>query len=400
MSENMADDLVALLKSRGWSKVEENPGGSDLWAYEAPGTGGSVAAETDEREAVAHGSEMYVPSSVTLGSFLWSDLLERIAIAHEEPLVRVERAVELVRYDVTRFRVDGRQTVPLEAGATVIGSAFGMLRAAATAARRTRQMIGSSYSKLGDEIVREAKLAHTEDGSFVFPVVLKVSPPAPENHEPLDGVSYESAPPESPERRVTRTLAQAMAAFDKHVLQPGREPQSLALDQVVIAGGTKELLAHVNRALGEPDVSWFETGFSWAPVETVDKDAPSAVMIPADAEARELVARSVKLLSSPKKNPLQVVTGPIIHISHAPGELFGEIAIQTPLQGSSRLGRIEVQVRREQLSDIHDWMNTAKTVVVQGVVERSPGKPARIRGISEPRPLEETMLFTQNESTL
>lgn len=382
MTENLTQDVAALLRSRGWSIAQVNPGGADLWALDGR-------------------SEMYLPPVVTLGSFEWSDLTQRIAFAHEERASDVERWIELVRYDVTRFRVDDGQswvhTVPLEAGATVVSSAFGMLRAAATAARRPRQMIGSSYSKLGDEIVREARLAHTEHGSFVFPVVLKVSPPTPEKHEPLDGVSHESAPPESPERRVTRTLAQAMSAFDKHVLQPGKDPQSLALDQVVIAGGTKELLAHVSRTLAEPGVAWFETGFAWAPVEAVDRDVPSAVMVPADAEARELVARSVKLLSAPKKNPLKVFTGPIIHISHTPGELFGEIAIQTPLQTSSRLGRIEVQVRKEQLSDIHDWMNMAKTVVVQGIVDRLPGRPARIQGISEPRPLEESMLFTQDD---
>lgn len=382
MTENLTQDVAVLLRSRGWSVIQENPEGADLWA-------------------LRDRAEMYLPPLVALGSFEWSDLTGRIALAHDERASDVERSIELVRYDVTRFRVDDgptwARTVPLEAGAAVVGSAFGMLRAAATAARRPRQMIGSSYSKLGDDIVREARLAHTEQGSFVFPVVLKVSPPAPEKHTTLDGVSYESAPPESPERRVTRTLAQAMAAFDKHVLQPGREPQSLALDQVVVAGGTKELLAHVNRTLAEPGVSWFETGFAWAPVEAVDKDAPRAVMIPADAEARELVARSVKLLSAPKKNPLQVFTGPIIYISHTPGELFGEIAIQTPLQASSRFGKIEVQVRKEQLSDIHDWMNTAKTVVVQGVVERLPGRPTRIQGISEPRPLEESMLFTQDD---
>lgn len=381
MNENLMLDVAALLHSRGWSVVEENPGGADLWALDGR-------------------AEMYLPPVVRRGSFEWSDLTERIALAHRERATDVERQIELVRYDVTRFRVDDdtsvAHTVPLEAGAAVVGSAYGMLRAAATAARRPRQMIGSGYSKLGDEIVREARLAHTELGSFVFPVVLKVSAPEPETHVPLDGVSYQSVPPESPERRVTRTLAQALAAFDKHVLQPGKEPRALALDQVVIAGGTKELLAHVNRALGEPGVSWFETRFAWAPVEAVDKDAPDAVMIPGDADARDLVTRSVKLLSAPKKNPLRVFTGPIIHISYTPGELFGEIGIQTPLQASSRLGKIEVQVRREQLSDIHDWMNTGKTVAVQGVVERSPGRPARIQGIAEPRPLEESMLFGQD----
>lgn len=382
MSENFFEDVAALLRTRGWSVAQENPSGADLWSLDGR-------------------SEMYLPPVVRRGSFEWSDLVERIAAAHEIRAIAVERDIELVRYDITRFRVDDGpsdgHTVPLEAGAAVVSSAFGMLRAAATAARRPRQSIGSNYSKLGDEIVREARLAHTEHGSFVFPVILKVSAPEPPKEQQFDGINYDSMPPESPERRVTRTLAQAMAAFDKHILQPGKDPRTPALNQVVIAGGTKEMLAHVSKTLAEPGVSWFETGFTWSPVEKVDKNAPSSVLIPADSEARELVSRSVRALSTPQRKPLQIFTGPIIHISHAPDDIFGEIAIQTPLQGSTRLGRIELQVPKEQLGDIHDWMNTAKTVVVQGTVVRAPGRPARIEGVSNPTLLEEAMLFTEND---
>lgn len=376
MSENLADELTALLRSRGWTVAKNSPGGADLWAL-------------DNR------AEMYLPSVVARGSFEWSDLTERIATAHEETAATVARAIDFVRFDVTRFRVDGdlrgTQSIPLEAGATIVGSAFGMLRAAATTARRPRQSIGSSYSKLGDEIAREARLGHTEIGSFVFPVMLKLSSPAPEPETALPGVSFDSVAPESPERRVTRTLAQAMTAFDKHVIQPGKEPQLRDLTSVIIAGGTKEMFAQVNRAISEPGVSWLETGFTWAPIESAGADSPRSVTIPADAEARELVSRSVRLLSVPKSDPLRVVTGPIIHISHAPGDPFGEIAIQTPSPHGSRFGRVEVVVREQQLSEIHHWMDEGTTVVVHGVVEHRPGRPARLKEIAEPQPLEDTL---------
>ncbi len=378
MRENVAEDLSALLRTRGWSVAKENANGSNLWSL------GSRA-------------EMYLPPVVRKGSFEWSDITERIAAAHDERRSSVERAVEFVRFDVTRFRVDndspGALTIPLEAGATVVGSAFGMLRAAATTARRPRQSIGSNYSKLGDEIVREARLAHTEVGSFVFPVVLKVSEPdpTPEVEQSLPGVSVESVRPESPERRVTRTLAQAVAAFEKHVIQPAREPRMRDLTPVVIAGGTKEMFAQISRAIAEPGVSWLETGFTWAPIEAAAAESPSKVMIPADTEARELVTRSVRLLSAPKNEPLRVITGPIIHISHTPGDVFGEIAIQTPSPNGPRFGRVEAQVRQEELSQIHHWMDHGTTVVVHGVVERRPGRPGRISGIVSPQPLEDTI---------
>lgn len=378
MSENVADDLSALLRIRGWSIVSENANGSNLWS-------------------LGNRAEMYLPPVVRKGSFEWSDLTERIAAAHDLRPSSVEQAVEFVRFDITRFRVDndgpGALTIPLEAGATVVGSAFGMLRAAATTARRPRQSIGSNYSKLGDEIAREARLAHTETGSFVFPVVLKVSEPdqVPKTEQSLPGVSVESVRPESPERRVTRTLAQAVAAFEKHVIQPAREPRMRDLTPVVIAGGTKEMFAQISRAITEPGVSWLETGFTWAPIEAASAESPSKVIIPADAEARELVTKSVRLLSAPKNEPLRVITGPIIHISHAPGDIFGEIAIQTPSPNGPRFGRVEAQVRQEQLSEIHYWMDHGTTVVVHGVVERRPGRPGRISGIVSPQPLEDTI---------
>ncbi|MBT2498533.1 hypothetical protein J7E25_05445 [Agromyces sp. ISL-38] len=373
MNVEMSTDIAALLRDRGWQVSARNPGGADLWAFER--------------------AEMYLPPIVRRGSFEWSDITERIASAHQESVITVERALEFVRFDITRFRIDndvyGAQTIALEAGATVIGSAFGMIRAAATTARRPRQSIGSNYSKLGDDIAREARLAHTEVGSFVFPVLLRVGDPKAELEPHLTGVTFDSVQPESEERRVTRTLAQALAAYDKNVIQPAREPQSRDLLPVVIAGGSKEIFAQVNRTLSEPGVSWLSTEFTWAPAEAVAAAQPRAVTIP--AEAREIVAKTVRLLSSPKQDPLRVITGPIIHIGHVPGDPFGEIAIQTPSPTGARVGRVDVRVRQEQLTEIHQWMDEGTTVVVHGVVERRHGRTARLREIASPRPLEDTL---------
>lgn len=373
MSDNLFPDVSAFLRDRGWSLVRENTSGADLWS-------------------LADRVQMYLPHVITRGSFEWSDITERIAFAHDERPSTVAREIDFVRYDVARFRVDNAdRTISLESGATVVSSAFGMLRAAATSARRPRQSIGSNYSKLGDGIAREARLGHTEPGSFVFPVALKVSTTEQETLGSLPGTVFDTATPESPERRVTRTLAQAISALDKYVLKPGLEPRMRDLTPVVIAGGTKELLAHLTRTVADPDISWLETGFSWAPIEAVSPSVPKAVTVPADAEARELMSRAVRLLSSPKTDPLRVVTGPIIHIGHTPGDPFGEVGIQSPSPSGSRYGRVEVTVRQEQLSQIHHWMDQGTTVVVYGVVEHRPGRPARLKNPAELQALEDTL---------
>ncbi|MGO4785510.1 hypothetical protein [Cryobacterium sp. W22_MBD10_FK3] len=320
-------------------------------------------------------------------------MIERIARAHGNRVQQIEQAIDLVRFDVTRFRVDndtlGEQSIPLEAGATVITSAFGMIRAAATTARRPRQSIGGNYSKLGDGLAREARLGHTEVGSFVFPVLMRVGEPIADPVPALPSSMFDAVRPESQERRVFRTLAQTLLLFERHIIQSGREPRLRDLTPVIIAGGSKEIFAQMSRALAEPSVSWLETRFDWAASEMIAENTPERVIIP--AEARYLVDTTVKLLSTPQREPLLVVTGPIIHISHAPGDPFGEIAIQAPSQNGSRNGRIEVRVHAAELTQLHHWMDTATTVVVQGVVERRPGHVARLRKIASPKELSETL---------
>ena len=90
-------------------------------------------------------------------------------------------------------------------------------------------------------------------------------------------------------------------------------------------------------------------------------------------------------------DPVRVITGPIIRIEHTPGDPFGEIAVQVPLASSNRLGRVEGVVRREQLEQIHLWMSQGTTVVLQGEIERRPGRSARLAGVAAPQALDDAL---------
>jgi hypothetical protein len=377
MKRDLTADVESLLSSRGWSAMSDGHGRATLWALDT------------------NGVEMYVPRGLARGSFEWTDVVERIAAAHDAPTAAIERQLALVDTDVMRFRIDSAdsQSIPLEAGASVISSAFGMIRAAATTARRPRRAIGSNYSVIGDAIAREAQLAHTEVGSFVFPVLMRVSGQGEDQTEENSAdhlLDEASARPESGERRVVRTLAQALDAYQRHVIAPAKEPRLSDLTPVVVAGGSKEIFAHVARTLAEPGVAWFETRFDWAPSESVAHGVPEQALIP--AEARHLVDTTVRLLAQPDSHPVRTFTGPITHISHEPDDPFGTIAVQSPSPTARRVGHVEATVRAEQLTQIHHWMDTATTVVVRGELERVPGRAARLRGISEPFPLSDTML--------
>lgn len=332
-------------------------------------------------------AELYVPHSLRRDTLEWEGVLDRIAAPAKEDPRDIERAIEHKNYDFMRFRVNASGvSIPLESAATVINSAYGMIRAAATASRRPTQSI-KSYAKVGDEIAAQARLGHTEVGSFVFPVLLHIDQPEPPEQATLEGV--DQVIPESDERRVTRTLAQALDAFERQIVNPGTDPTPRALLPVVYAGGTKELLSKVAAALAEPDISFFETSFIWAGAEPASPDLPRSIAIP--AEARRLVAEAARILGDSNRDPLRVLVGPIIRIEHMKGEVFGEIVIQAPGPSGGRKSRVEMQVRAGQLGVLHEWMHSGTTVVVQGKVQTRPGRYAFLEGVAEPQPLSATL---------
>jgi len=352
---------------------------------------GWIQERTSERAALwkLHGSsaELYVPHSLRRDTLEWEGVLNRIAAPAKEDSRDVERAIEHTNYDFMRFRVNASgDTIPLESAATVINSAYGMIRAAATASRRPTQRI-KSYVKAGDEIAAQARLGHTEVGSFVFPVLLHIDHPEPLEQPTLEGV--DQVIPESDERRVTRTLAQALETFERQIISPGIDPTPRSLLPVVYAGGTRELLSKVATALAEPDISFFETSFIWAGAEPANQDLPRSIAIPADA--RGLITSSARLLGNSNQDPLRVLVGPIIRIEHMKGEIFGEIVMQAPGPSGGRKSRVEMRVRANQLGVLHEWMHGGTTVVVEGKVLTRPGHYAFLEGVAEPQPLSATL---------
>lgn len=369
--------LLELLKRQGWRLASESAV-AGLWTRT---TGGQAF-------------EMYVPHELHRGSFEWSGVVNRMASALDTSPASIERACELGEFDVTKFRVGDESvlghTVSLEAGATVVSSAFSMLRAAATTARRPKRHIQGGYSKLGDAVAQRARLGHTEEGSFVFPVLMRLDEAPEPTQTPLEHTEH--VRPESEQRRVVRTLAQSLHAYKTTIIDPGVAPRQVDLLPLIVAGGSRELVFSIERIMNEATVGAFETNFDWALTETKPENAPESVKIP--AEARDLVTETVRMLATPQKQEVSFITGPIIDIGHVPGDAFGDIVIQTASAVGERVGRVGMRVREADLSQLHHWMDTATTVAVQGTIERNRGRMAHLRETASPRPLGDTLFDT------
>ena len=117
-----------------------------------------------------------VPNGVRPGTNEWRGLIDRLGAYEQRPPETVAVSIEHYYIDVTRFRAanDFRiaGTIQLLAGVDLISSAYKMLRASATTARQPKSHIAGSFSLLGDKLVEEARLGHTEEGSYILPVLI------------------------------------------------------------------------------------------------------------------------------------------------------------------------------------------------------------------------------------
>jgi hypothetical protein len=375
------EDVRSYLGKSGWTSDQRGTSG-ELWRHQT---------ETGEGVVLA------VPSTIAVGSTEWHAIVDRIARFENRSSLQIAFALEHLYVDVARFRAANEfvidQSIPLIAGVGLVSTAYKILRASATTARQARAQIGGNFSTLGDEIAKRARLGHTEEGSYILPVLMPLSVDEVDHAggfwEDQPGVIGRVAL-ETSERRVTRTMAEALATLLRVVIDPAKEPNSGIVAPLVAAGVSRELVVAVEQVLEDPAVADFETGFSWAPGITAPAGVPERVSIP--SEARYLLTKAATLLKTTTRDPAERATGPIVQIRHLPNDLFGEVGLQTMRHG--RNAEIRVRVAQERIEQLLEWMKTSRTVVVEGLLIRDPGKPLKIDNPTQIYPLDESLLFT------
>ncbi|MQA35302.1 hypothetical protein [Modestobacter roseus] len=368
--------LQLYLQRTGWTADPPGPAGA-LWRH-----GGDAA--------------IAIPHDLTPTATEWRGVVERLARFERRAPRDVETSVEFHLTDVTRLRAANdiviRGSIPLEAGVSLVSSAWSMLRASATTAVRPRGHIAGGFSRQADALVEQARLGHTQEGSYVIPVLMPLTPPAAEGAErpAVPGLELERLAHEPPERRVMRTFAQALAAVDRVIVAPERTPSAGDLQAAVVAGASREMVMALHRVLSDDAVSEFAAAFSWAGGVMAPAGVPSSVRLPAAAASR--LQQAAQQLKASSYTPDEIVTGPIVEVRHEPENPFGEISVQTVRRG--RQTEVRVRLRAEQLLETFDWARDGRSVVCEGRVRRMPGRPLMIDEPRRVQPLDETYLPT------
>lgn len=361
------DELLTHTKAwmlrNGWNEVSEGAAG---WMWKR------TAAGEDTRKIA-------IVRDLDNDNSAFNGVVQRLAAAHGTPTAEVERTLRMWGTDVTLLRAANdiviAETIPLTAGAIMVESARLMYRCSATAAIRLRPEISGGYSKIGDELSDTVRMGHTERGSYVIPVYVKLSDPKEvvDNEQPFEGLERESIAAvetvESAERRMTRTFAQAMQAISDHVVTPEHLPRTDEVMGLVSAGVTREFVSAIARILAEDAVAEFETRFEWASSQPAPARIAKSVSIP--AEAKEKLTETVRILKRSKQREFNVMTGPIVTVSKFPDDPTVYATIKT-IRGGHPCN-VTAFLPRIPLKTVTEWMTSGETVQLQGVVDRQGG---------------------------
>lgn len=344
-------NLSLYLESHGWlSPYDPGPAGR-LWEH--PGRDLSVA----------------VPDSVEAGTLDWRSIVERLAEVEDTSASDVELRVKLLSTDVANIRAANdlviADSIPYDAGLSMVQSAWAMLRSCATASMRVRSRIGGSYSRRADEIAFRARMAHTKRGSYIIPLLLPLSQPIE-----VDQGLVDAAAPEPPERRVMRTFAEAMTGIESVVVKPEREPRSNDLLELVFAGVTAEFAGALHKVLVQDAVAEFGATFQWAPLGGKQPEGLHSVSIPSQAATRveELAER---LRRQKPRVETEVLTGPIVAARRDP-ERGGVVTLDT--MRNAREAHVNVRMSTDEgFDEAVEWLKRRTTVLVEGRIEREAG---------------------------
>jgi hypothetical protein len=316
-----------------------------------------------------------LPDELVEGGIDWHRLIERVALVEDAEVVDVLARLDGRLVDIANLRAANdiviTNTIPFNAGVTLVREGWAMLRSSATTSLGPRAYI-RKYRPAADELIENARMAHTRRGSFVIPIHLPIPEPkaaesaAEDAEAAFDGFEIES--PESEQRRVMRTFAESLAAIDEVAIKPEREPTTANVLELVRAGVSHQFAAALHRVLDEESVAEFSASFEWAPSGGPAPSGLSRVTVP--SAARERVGTVAKQLKAPAPQRItEELTGPIIRVERHTDTDTGIVTVQAVRSG--RVAHVNVNVSSGRLDEALVWMRARETVVVQSRVHRT-----------------------------
>jgi hypothetical protein len=270
--------------------------------------------------------------------------------------------------------------VPLGAASEALKNSRRLLSSSGTSALAPGWTVAQRYRHEAKELARDTELAHTRDGSFIFPLFVPLN--RDESATLFDDSDIKVEPFE---RRVTRTLATGLEATSGLL---NRDIDELSDDELNIAssvGVTKELCISLDNLLKSPAVDGISVRFEWSPAFGSTGHLPATIEWA--KSSRDQIQRLERRLSRPEPVRSNVYSGPIRSIGHEDDDL-GLYSITLDTSHNHQPALLQVLLSAEQHASALPWYAQRSTVVVKGTVARSAGvlrmdRPERVNAWSD-----------------
>lgn len=362
-------DLVSYFRATGWREVDPQ-GPLTGWEFDA-GERGILDASVPQRQ----GWRDYA-RQVQLA-------IERLALVERRSALAILRDVTQVSADVIRLKADGSAvdgTVRLEDGATLVASLSKMLLSAACSAIEPRRAYHTRKPGRALDFCSGVRLGQTERGSYVVSAISRV-PPVLQSHQlslnfpqPPGGIVVSDYSPEPFERRVVRTLADALGELEHAASRGAASGRLDAFEEAVPRGVSADLCESI-AALKSCAATAFEVRVGWAPVRPPAKWEPVVASFGEDAVA--VIEEAGRMLREKEPVPGFGVRGLVLKVAREPTEQdkTGEVEVLAVVDGVQR--PIRLQLTGESWQRAHEALSSRRVVWCEGELIRT-AKPFRL----------------------
>lgn len=344
------------------------------WRHGEPGAYGSLWALGDgEPVGITHSLDSRSPD--------WGVTLERLGLAMRLDAAAVEQRMTNARVDEIAFRVPTvDDAIPLSVGLALFTLAQRAVRASAVSSQGASRAVIENVPRGARRIIEEVTVGHTRPGSYVVPIRYRLDQVLTEvsyrteevRQDALDGRWEENR--ESPQRRASRTLMQALGLLETLVLRPDRYPSTDVVQSLVPAGVTRELVTAVRSMVVTGEVDQVTATVEWAAAIKEPAQTPDRVVV--ERDAAELLKVTAEKLGDMK--PLargEVISGPLVSLDiHGAARdrsagVPATVGVQVIRHG--RQSTVYVDTEPDVWGDINRWLETGEVVMAFGVVQRS-----------------------------
>lgn len=357
--------------------------GSHGWAIASSGPIGQLWTSPD-------GARVGIPFGLQRVDWEWAGVLERVAEGMNLATEDLESLLRGLWIDEFDFRagttLTSAHTISAASGAAMFGNVWQLVRSAATAAQTPQHHI-RNWSHVGDRAVADAQFGQTKPGSYILPLLVPLQATTTLSEDGADPhlPDTEVAMREPEERRVTRTMMDALDRIQNMVIKPDRVPSDETIDRLVHRGVTRNMLSSIKNIIEHEDVTGLDVTPRWATKVPVGRSTPSErIEIP--AAAVDLLEHTIPRFKKKTDPKVEVLSGPIYRMQHRTGETFGIATVDTRRKG--RQANVDVFLASDDVARAHDLFKHHEIVEARGRVESSSSglvmrKPDNFKALGE-----------------